>query len=259
MEYCYEKALSKTAAYDGLEICPGPLSLLKEDRPRERLIRFGPQSLSNEELLSIILVSGIRGKNVSLLARELLSKLEAEKKLPTVAELCRLSGLGISKACTVSAMLEFGRRKWASGQRIRHPEDIYNLIRHHADHRQEKFISISLNGAHEVLGVRIVTIGLVNRTIIHPREVLADPIQDRASSIAVAHNHPSGNLQPSAEDRKITQRLKDAAEILGLNFIDHLIFSCTDFFSFRREGLIIEKEKSIWMKPGGLETPDIKI
>jgi DNA repair protein RadC len=243
MEYCYEKVLSKVADDDEIETCSSPLSRLKEDRPRERLIRLGPQSLSDEELLSIILVSGIQGKNVTLLARELLSKLEADKKLPPVSELCRLSGLGVSKACTVSAMLEFGRRKWASGQRIRHPEDIYSIIRHHADRRQEKFISISLNGAHEVLAVRIVTIGLVNRTIIHPREVLADPIQDRASSIAVAHNHPSGNLQPSMEDRRITQRLKDAAEILGLNFLDHLIFSDTDLFSFRREGLIIEREK----------------
>jgi len=243
MEYCYEKALLRLAGDEDIETCPSPLSQLKEDRPRERLIRLGPQSLSDEELLSIILVSGIHGKNVTLLARELLSKLEAEKKLPTVSELCGLSGLGVSKACTVSAMLEFGRRKWASGQRIRHPEDIHDIIRHHADRRQEKFISISLNGAHEVLAVRIVTIGLVNRTIIHPREVLADPIQDRASSIAVAHNHPSGNLQPSMEDRKITQRLKDAAEILGLNFLDHLIFSDTDLFSFRREGLIIEREK----------------
>jgi len=243
MEYCYERISPKKAVDNKEEICPSPLSQLKEDRPRERLIRLGPESLSDEELLSIILVSGIHGKNVSLLARELLSKLETEKGMPSVSELCRLSGLGISKACTVSAILEFGRRKWASGQRIRHPEDIYELIKHHADRRQEKFISISLNGAHEVLAIRIVTIGLVNRTIIHPREVLADPIQDRASSIAVAHNHPSGNLQPSMEDRKITQRLKDAAEILGLNFLDHLIFSETDLFSFRREGLIIEKEK----------------
>jgi DNA repair protein RadC len=244
MEYCYEKVLLRTAGEINERNCPGPLSRSKEDRPRERLVRLGPQSLSDEELLSIILVSGIHGKNVSLLARELLSKLEAEKELPTVSELCRLPGLGISKACTVSAMLEFGRRKWASGQRIRHPEDIHGIIRHYADRRQEKFISISLNGAHEVIAVRIVTIGLVNRTIIHPREVLADPIQDRASSIAVAHNHPSGNLQPSMEDRKITQRLKDAAEILGLNFLDHLIFSDSDLFSFRREGLIIEKEKN---------------
>jgi len=243
MDYCYESVSPGKVIASKEETCPSPLSQFKEDRPRERLMRMGPESLSDEELLSVILVSGIHGKNVSLLARELLSKLEAEKGMPSVSELCRLSGLGVSKACTVSAILEFGRRKWASGQRIKHPEDIHELIKHHADRRQEKFISISLNGAHEVLAVRIVTIGLVNRTIIHPREVLADPIQDRASSVAVAHNHPSGNLQPSMEDRKITQRLKDAAEILGLNFLDHLIFSDTDLFSFRREGLIIEKEK----------------
>jgi len=243
MEYCYEKALLETIIDGGIETVPSPLSRLKDDRPRERLMRFGPQSLSDEELLSIILVSGIQGKNVTVLARELLSKLEADRKLPSVSELCRLSGLGVSKACTIAAMLEFGRRRWASGQRIKHPEDIYAIIRHHADRRQEKFLSISLNGAHEVLAVRIVTIGLVNRTIIHPREVLADPIQDRASSIAVAHNHPSGNLRPSPEDRRITQRLKDASEILGLHFLDHLIFSDTGLFSFRREGLIIDKEK----------------
>ena len=241
MEYCSEKPPTKIAGKAAkVRLCTSPLSLLKEDRPRERLIRSGPQSLSDQELLAIILVSGIKGKNVNLLARELLSKLDAENEIPSVRELRRLSGLGESKACTVAAMLEFGRRKWSSGQRIRQPADIFNLIRHYADRRQEKFLCISLNGAHEVLAVRIVTIGLVNRTIIHPREVFADPINDRASAIAVAHNHPSGNLQPSGEDSKITQKLKASADILGLNFLDHLIFSETFYFSFRQEGLIID-------------------
>jgi len=217
---------------------PGPLSLPKEDRPRERLIRCGPESLSDEALLSIILVSGVRGKNVTLLARELLEKLDKEREAPSVMALCALTGLGISKACTVAAMLEFGRRKWAGGQRIRHPTDIFNLIRHHADRRQERFLCLSLNGAHEVLAKRIVTIGLVNRTIIHPREVFADPILDRASAVVVAHNHPSGNLKPSEEDNEITRRLKSAAEILGINFLDHLIFSEAFYFSYRQEGLM---------------------
>ena len=219
----------------------GPLSLPRDKRPRERLLRSGPESLSDLDLLSIILVSGIQGKNVTLLAQELLSKLDKEKNIPPVKELCRLTGLGVSKACIVAAMLEFGRRKWASGQRIRHPGHIFNLIRHHADRRQERFLCLSLNGAHEVLAVRIVTIGLVNRTIIHPREVFADPILDRASAIAVAHNHPSGNLRPSEEDNEITMKLKAAADILGLNFLDHLIFSESFYFSFRQEGLIREK------------------
>jgi len=217
---------------------PGPLSLPKEDRPRERLIRSGPESLSDEALLSIILVSGVKGKNVSIVARELLERLDREKAIPPVRELRRLAGLGVSKACTVAAMLEFGRRKWAGGQRIRHPTDIYNIIRHHADRRQERFLCLSLNGAHEVLATRIVTIGLVNRAIVHPREVFADPILDRASAIIVAHNHPSGNLKPSEEDNEITRRLKSSAEILGINFLDHLIFSERFYFSFRQAGLI---------------------
>jgi DNA repair protein RadC len=215
----------------------GPLSLPKENRPRERLMRSGPESLSDQDLLAIILVSGVRGKNVSQLAGELLSKLDKEKNIPQVKDLC-LRGMGKSKACTVAAMLEFGRRKWAAGQRIRHPSDIYSRVRHYADRRQEIFLCLSLNGAHEVQAVRIVTIGLVNRTIIHPREVFSDPILDRASAVAVAHNHPSGNLQPSEEDREITQRLNTAAEILGISFLDHLIFSETSYFSFRQEKLI---------------------
>ena len=236
MEYCYESSLNKKTS----EKTPnnGPLSLLQENRPREKLIRSGPHSLSNEELLSIILVSGIKGKNVTILSRDLLAKLETEKNIPPVKELCLLSGLGLSKSCAIVAMLEFGRRKWAIGQRIRNPSDIYNLVRHHADKRQEKFLCLSLNGAYEVLALRLVTIGLVNKTIVHPREVLADPILDRASAIAVAHNHPSGNLTPSMEDKEITVRLKGSANLLGLNLIDHLVFSENSFFSFNQEGLL---------------------
>ena len=239
MEYCYEKSPDCLPVRGRRKKpCPSLQSLPKEDRPRERLIRLGPQSLSDRDLLSIVLVSGIPGKNVSVLARELMSMLDNEKEIPSVAELCRLGGMGEAKACTVAAMLEFGRRKWTSGQRIQHPEDIISLIRHYADRRQEKFLCLSLNGAHEVIAVRIVTIGLVNRTIIHPREVFADPLIDRASAIVVAHNHPSGNLKPSGEDSKITLRLRAAADIIGINFLDHLIFSETSYFSFRQEGLI---------------------
>jgi DNA repair protein RadC len=134
-------------------------------------------------------------------------------------------------------MLEFGRRRWGSaGTMVKHPSDIFTLIRHHADRKQERFLSISLNGAHEVLAVRVVTVGLVNRTIVHPREVFADIIPDRAAAFIVAHNHPSGNLNPSPEDDEITNRLKDSAEILGLRFLDHLIFSQEAFFSYSQEG-----------------------
>jgi DNA repair protein RadC len=219
------------------------MELPPEDRPRERLIRNGPGALSDQDLLAVFLVSGVRGRNVTLLAGDLLERLDREKAVPSVKELCRLTGMGESKACSVAAMLEFGRRKWAPGRRIRSPSDIFNLIRHYADRAQERFLCLSLNGAHEVLAVRVVTIGLVNRTIVHPREVFADPLLDRASAVIVAHNHPSADLQPSGEDNEITLRLKAAADILGIHFLDHIIFSETAWFSFRQSGIMPEDEK----------------
>jgi len=213
----------------------GPLELALEQRPRERLIQKGPAALSDAELLAVLLNTGIKGKNVSELADELLGLLDRNREIPPVPELSKLSGMGNSKACAIAAMLEFGRRRWgATGSTVKYPEEIFSLVRHNADRKQERFISLSLNGAHEVLAVRVVTIGLVNRTIVHPREVFADLIEDRAAAFAVAHNHPSGKLTPSPEDDEITSRLFKASEILGLHFLDHLIFSETAWWSYRQ-------------------------
>ena len=219
---------------------PGPLSLPKESRPRERLLREGPQALSDRELLCILFNTGIKGKNVNALAGEVLEKLDRIKGVPSIEDLAGIAGLGESRACTVAAMLELGRRRWGREARIRSPEDIYRLVQHYADRRQEHFLSISLNGAYEVLAVRVVTVGLVNKTIVHPREVFSDPLQDRASAVCVAHNHPSGKLKPSGEDNEITLKLKSAADILGLFFLDHIIFSVEGFLSYRQTGLLAD-------------------
>jgi DNA repair protein RadC len=217
----------------------GPRQLPPAERPRERLAELGPEALSDRELLSILLNTGVRGKNVSALAADLLERLERNNTIPSAKELCLLTGLGESKASAVVAMLEFGRRRWGiTGIRIKNPSDIYNMIRHYADRRQERFLCISLNGAHEVLAVRLVTLGLVNRTIVHPREVFADAIIDRASAITVAHNHPSGEVSPSDEDREITHRLKTAGKVMGIKLLDHIIFSETSYFSFRQKKLL---------------------
>ena len=231
----YIEAIEVRDGSRGFLLIPGPRALPPADRPRERLKEGGPAALSDRELLAILLNAGIRGKNVSILAQELLDHLDQKKDIPSVEELCMLTGVGESKACTIVAMLEFGRRKWGStGIRIRHPSDTYTLIRHYADRRQELFICLSLNGAHEVLAIRVVTVGLVNRTIVHPREVFADPLLDRATAVIIAHNHPSGQLIPSGEDNEITVRLKAAAELLGLHFLDHMIFSRTSYYSYRQ-------------------------
>jgi len=215
----------------------GPLELAPEQRPRERLITRGPAALSDAELLAVLLNTGIQGKNVSQLAEELLGLLDRNSEIPPIPELSKLSGMGSSKACAIAAMLEFGRRRWGTtGSTVKYPDEIFSLVRHYADRKQERFISLSLNGAHEVLAVRVVTIGLVNRTIVHPREVFADLIQDRAAAFAVAHNHPSGRLTPSPEDDEITERLLKASGILGLHFLDHIIFSETAWWSYRQNG-----------------------
>jgi len=215
--------------------------LPREQRPREKLLARGPTSLADSELLAIILNTGVQGKNVKALANDLCKYLDKNNDIPSVKEISLLHGLGESKACAISAMLEFGRRRYGSFQaRIKQPSDIYTLVRHYADRKQERFISLSLNGAHEVLAVRIVTIGLVNKTIIHPREVFADLIQDRAAAFCVAHNHPSGLLESSQEDDEITERLQSAARIIGLHFVDHIIFSEKSWWSFRENGRLPE-------------------
>jgi DNA repair protein RadC len=112
------------------------------------------------------------------------------------------------------------------------------LIRHYADRRQEHFLCVSLNGANEIIATRVVSVGLVNKTQVHPREVFADPITDRASAVIVAHNHPSGSLEPSKEDIDITGQLRSAGEILGIRLLDHVIFNSKGYYSFLEKGLI---------------------
>jgi DNA repair protein RadC len=119
------------------------------------------------------------------------------------------------------------------------PEDIYSFIKRYAKNTQEQFLTITLNGAHEVLCVHISTIGLVNRTIIHPREVFRHAMKDNASAIVIVHNHPSGRLTPSPEDCDITDRMKKASEIIGIHLLDHLIIGKNGYYSFRQDNNIL--------------------
>ncbi len=201
------------------------------DRPRERMLQKGAQALSDQELLTILIGSGNRGRSVRTIAKELLELLD-KKPLATNEDLMAISGLGLAKATLIGAALELGRRKLPAKKRqISTPSDIYPLIRHYATRMQEHFLSICLNGAHEVLSVNVCSIGLVNRTIVHPREVFTEAVRQRSTAILVAHNHPSGNLEPSPEDKDVTRRLKQAGDILGIKVLDHLIFSEDGYLS----------------------------
>ncbi len=204
--------------------------LAKKDRPRERLIANGAGFLSDEELLIIILGRGVRGNSVTKIAKQLAKYLdnsyEAVDDTVKIDAIKKIKGVGEAKATTIMAALEYVRRRVKpEGIKITSPTDIVPLICHHGDKKQEMFFCIMLNGANEVIKVQIITIGLVNRTQVHPREVFADAIAKRASSIIVAHNHPSGNLTPSTADIDVTKRIKEAGKILGIQLLDHIIFS----------------------------------
>ena len=203
-----------------------------ENRPRERLFKCGVKNLSDRDLLSIILGKGIKGKGISSLADEVLKLLDNINYRIDESILLSITGLGRAKIASLAAGMEFSRRILCpEAKRIKAPSDIYPYIQHFADRRQELFISASLNGAHEIIAVRIITAGLINRSLVHPREVFADAISDRASAIIVCHNHPSGNLEPSSEDVDVTKRLTEAGEVLGVPLLDHIIFSESGFYS----------------------------
>ena len=204
----------------------------KSDRPREKLQQKGAEALSDLELLAILLGSGTRKHDVMTVADEILKVVDGNKGKVSLEELQKIEGVGLAKATLVAAALEFSRRRIRpEGLKISFPADVLPLIRHYADRKQEHFICVSINGANEVITARVVSVGLVNKTQVHPREVFADPITDRASAIIVAHNHPSGGLTPSKEDLEITKQLKSAGEILGINLLDHIIFNDKGYYS----------------------------
>ncbi len=201
--------------------------------PRERLSYAGVEALRDDELVSLLVGNGVSGRPVRLVSEDVVSLIDRANRPPSTEELMAIAGLGPAKAATIAAAFELGRRVFRPARRkVRSPQDILPVVDRFADRRQECFLSISLNGAHEITAARVVTVGLVNRTVVHPREVFADPLTDRAAAIVLAHNHPSGNLEPSAEDREVTRRLVGAGQLLGIPVLDHVIFGALGFYSF---------------------------
>lgn len=209
----------------------------KRERPREKLQEKGAQSLSDLELMAILVGKGTEGHDVMSVAERILKSMDSSHGKLRLEELQEIEGIGPAKATLIAAALEFARRRIRpEGFKISFPPDVLPLIRHFGDRKQEHFICISLNGANEVIAHRVVSVGLVNKTQVHPREVFADPITDRASAIIAAHNHPSGELKPSKEDIEITKQLQAAGETLGIKLLDHIIFNQKDYYSFLEKG-----------------------
>jgi len=207
------------------------------DRPREKLLRKGAASLTDQELLAVLLGKGTPGMDVMKLAAKLAKVIDAKGLRVQADDLREFDGVGDAKATLVLAALEFARRRIKpEGVKIETPADLLPHVRQYADRKQEHFLCASINGANEILSIRVVSIGLVDRTPVHPREVFAEALSDRASAIVVAHNHPVGGLEPSAADIEVTKQLKAAGIVMGIALLDHIIFNRTGYFSFLEAG-----------------------
>ncbi|MFH0878114.1 MAG: DNA repair protein RadC [Lentisphaerota bacterium] len=210
----------------------------RHDRPREKLLRKGAAGLSDQELLAILLGKGTPGMDVMTLAAKLARVIDEKGLGVRVEDLTAFAGVGDAKATLILSAIEFARRRIKpEGAKIETPADLLPHVKHYADRKQEHFLCASINGANEVLNIRVVSIGLVDRSPVHPREVFADPLTDRACAVILAHNHPSGPLQPSEADIETTRRLREAGELLGITVLDHLIFNRAEYFSLLERGI----------------------
>ena len=219
--------------------------LSKSDRPRERLIRQGAKSLSNQELLAILLRTGTKDRSVYHLSMELLKTLETIQSFRdvTLEELMSIRGIGEAKAVHILAAVELGRRVYSASSeeryKIRSPKDAAAYVMTDLSGlQQEHFVALFLNVKNEVLHRQTIFIGGLNTTIVHPRELFKEAVRRSAASVIVMHNHPSGNPTPSEEDVLVTKRLVKAGEILGIQLLDHIIIGEYNFVSLKEKGYI---------------------
>lgn len=213
--------------------------LHKYEKPREKLAARGVQALKNDELLAVLLGSGIQGKDVRKLSKEIISILNENFDSLSLDKLCEVHGLGIAKASQIVASIELSRRYLLrSSKRITSAKDVYDELKSFSNKNQEHFLTITIDGASHILNTRTVFIGTLNKSLVHPREVFADAISDRAAGIIIAHNHPSGTLEASSADIQITRRLKEVSNLVGIELLDHVILSKNGFYSFSDEGLL---------------------
>ncbi len=218
--------------------------LPESDRPREKLLKFGAENLTDSELLAILLRTGLKGKNVLDLSREVLNHFGGICGLSRahVEELLSFRGLGRTKAVTLLAAFEVGRRALLTedfSPKITSPEDVANLVWMKLKNlKVEVFGIVTLNTKGKLISVHEITKGGVNFTSISPKEVFYPAVKDVASAVILFHNHPSGDPTPSSEDIEVTKKLLNGASLLEIEILDHIIFGRSSYFSFKKEGLL---------------------
>jgi DNA repair protein RadC len=217
-----------------------------DDRPREKLTLRGPQSLTDAELVAILLRTGTKGKSVVAVAQEMITKEGNLARLATrsLSDLRKNAGVGKDKAATLLAAFEISRRilsqeKWLSNKRITSPEDVANIfIPLFRDEVKERFMVVCLNSANKIIAYDTISIGNLNSSVVHPREIFKTALEQNAASIILLHNHPSGNPDPSNEDIAITKKLVESGKIMDIPVYDHLILAGSNYTSFVEKRLI---------------------
>ncbi|MBU9711023.1 DNA repair protein RadC [Bacillus tamaricis] len=217
----------------------------KSERPRERMIRDGAQSLSNQDLIALLLGSGTKTESVINLAAHVLKHFDGLRLLKeaSVKELQDIKGIGEAKAVTLKAALELGKRVQQSTfedrYTIRSPEDVANYMMEEMRHlTQEHFVCLYLNTKNHVIHKQTIFIGSLNASIVHPREIFKEAFRYSAASIVCLHNHPSGEVAPSHEDMEVTKRLVQCGKMLGIDLLDHVIIGDQRFCSLKEKGYL---------------------
>ena len=217
----------------------------KEERPRERLIRHGAERLANRELLAILLRTGNRNESALMLADRLLSRFGSLPELAQTSyeELLSVKGIGPAKAADILAAFELAKRLGESRMEfegiISNPQDAAQLVLGELSHAdKEHFMIIMLNTKHCVIAKKVVSIGHLHASLVHPREMFKEAIKRSSAAVILVHNHPSGDLTPSRDDITTTERLRDVGEMLGIEVLDHIIVGNNNYLSFREQGLL---------------------
>ncbi|RPI13120.1 MAG: JAB domain-containing protein [Ignavibacteriae bacterium] len=222
-----------------------------EERPRERLKELGAENLSSHELIALILGSGMPGESVLSLSQRLISHFGSFKNVfnASMEELLDIDGIGQAKASQLIACFEIAKRvvketlkeekEKKESKSIISPEEAVDIIRSRiSDYNKEQFLVVSFDTRQKVIGIDNISTGTLTASIVHPRETFERAIKRHAASILAAHNHPSGDPEPSEEDIRITKRLTEAGKIIGIELLDHIIITRSSFYSFKEKGMI---------------------